>query len=322
MPRNRKYFAHGTVLLISSRVEEGLPLVPNSVMNLILRGIVAKATEMYDVELCHIIFMDNHLHLILVVRNPEHVKDFVGYIKCESAHAVNRLLGRRQRTVWQDGYDSPVVLTREKVEHYIKYLYLNPIEENLESSIDLYPGVSSWEMFVNDTESSVHPRIRRSAIKPLACPALSIKQQRRIAEQLRDDATEQHTLVLKPWAWLESFDIPESAKGEIKERLVSEIRLRERELAVKRKQEGKGVVGATALRRQSMRREHTPEKFAPRMICLCEDKELRRSFIEHFRGLCEQAREVYQRWKMGDFSLKIPPGLYAPRVPLLVSALP
>ena len=29
--------------------------------------------------------------------------------KTESAHAVNRLLGIRKRTIWCEGYDSPMV---------------------------------------------------------------------------------------------------------------------------------------------------------------------------------------------------------------------
>ena len=36
---------------------------------------------------------------------------FMERFKCETAHAVNRLLGRRQVTVWCKGYDSPVILT-------------------------------------------------------------------------------------------------------------------------------------------------------------------------------------------------------------------
>jgi REP element-mobilizing transposase RayT len=131
MPRNRKYFANKTVLFVTSRAEEGLPFPCNAVMNLILWGILARAREKHQIKVCHFIFLANHLHMLLVVENPEHVSSFVGYIKCESAHAVNRLLGRRKRTIWEDGYDSPVVLTPDSALNCIGYIYGNPARANL-----------------------------------------------------------------------------------------------------------------------------------------------------------------------------------------------
>jgi hypothetical protein len=57
------------------------------------------------------------------------------------------------------------------------------------------------------------------------------------------------------------------------------------------------------------------------MICLCSEKELRKAFIATFRALCDKARKTYQKWKSGDVRLEIPPGLFAPRVPNLISAV-
>ena len=57
------------------------------------------------------------------------------------------------------------------------------------------------------------------------------------------------------------------------------------------------------------------------MICLSTDKELRKQVIKNFKYLCSVARKIYERWKTGDLSPRIPAGMYAPRVPILVSAL-
>src|SRR5690606_34556989 len=111
MPKNRKYYRHNDCLLVTSRTEEGLPIVPTTVLNLLINGILAKATTMYKIKLCHYLFMANHFHILLVVDNPEHVSSFLRYIKSETAHAINRLLNRRRKTIWLSGSDSPIILT-------------------------------------------------------------------------------------------------------------------------------------------------------------------------------------------------------------------
>ena len=37
-----------------------------------------------------------HIHMILVVRNPDHVSSFIRHFKTESAHMLNRILGRKK----------------------------------------------------------------------------------------------------------------------------------------------------------------------------------------------------------------------------------
>ena len=99
MARNRKYYPNRTVLLVSSRIEEGLPIVPSLNLNFIVWGILARAQSMYGVQVCHFVIMSNHFHMLLVVQDPEAVSDFLGYVKAEIAHAINRLQGRRQKTI-------------------------------------------------------------------------------------------------------------------------------------------------------------------------------------------------------------------------------
>ena len=173
MARNRKYFPHNSVIYVTARTEVGLPLVATHFINFFIWGILAKARSMYDVKVCHFLFMYNHLHMVLVVDNPEHVSEFMGYVKGETAHAVNRLLGRRQRTIWCKGYDSPLLLTPEDVKKYIRYTYLNPVKASLVDLVKEYPGVSSWDMFVTKNHKSHYRKTDRNNIKPLGTSGLS-----------------------------------------------------------------------------------------------------------------------------------------------------
>ena len=320
MPNNRKYYTNGSVHFISTRTETGLPLIPTFLVNHIIWGILASARDRYDVRICHFLFMANHFHLLAVVGNPQHLSDFVGYVKGEIAHAVNRLLGRKKRTIWEEGYDSPRLLTAADVLRYINYIYANPAKANLEKDIDRYPGVSSWTMFLEDDFCRKHQRVERFAIPKLASPALSIGEQKRIVSRLQSLGGDTHEFQLEPWAWLNSFPETQNAEiGELKSRIIGDLRAVELEEELKRREHNKQVIGATALRRQSMLLEHTPKKHAPRMVCISSDHDLRKAFLSLYRELCSIARRTYEAWKRGELSKRMPPGLFAPHVPILCS---
>ena len=323
MPRNRKYYPHNAVLFCTSRTEEGLPFVASLVMNFILWGILARAKEKYNVRVCHFLFMANHFHMLLVVDDPAEVSRFIGYVKGESAHAVNRLLGRAQKTIWQDGYDSPVVLTAYDAMRYIRYLYLNPARADLEEHIQRYPGVSSWEMFSKGRSHRICKRLNRDSLFKLPSPALGVNEQRRMASSFENLPGSEHTFELEPDAWMECFpELEHQSVEETNAELVKSIEEEELKLSKERKANKLRVKGATSMRRESMTKEYVPEKRGRRMICICSEKDLRKAFITHFRHLCDEAKRVYQSWCLGERLCQIPPGLFAPCVPSLVSALP
>ena len=138
MSRNLKYHLNGNVLYITSSIEQGLLFLNNPVILLLLRSCLAAALAKYKVKLCHFIVEPTHFHMIVVVENPEDVSNFIGYFKCETAHRINRILGRPKRTVWCSGYDSPTLVTPLRALIAIAYIYGNPGKDNLSASIDSY----------------------------------------------------------------------------------------------------------------------------------------------------------------------------------------
>ena len=109
--RKMKYHPHGSVLFCTCSIEEGLLLLANPLCEAIIRSCLARACARYPVRICHMIVEATHVHLVLVVINPDDVSAFFRYFKGESAHMINGLLGRNKRTVWCEDYDSPIVLT-------------------------------------------------------------------------------------------------------------------------------------------------------------------------------------------------------------------
>lgn len=324
MPANRKYFINNTALFVTTRTEDGLPMVPAHHMNYIIWGILARAKTLYQIKVCHFVFMANHFHMLLVVEDPEHVSNFTGYLKAEIAHAINHLRGRRKKTVWSEGYDSPIVLTSKDVMKYIKYIYLNPLKANLVDSVKDYPGVSSWRMYRGDNLSATHKHLSRASVPRLSTPALSINEQQRLVERFSrtDTGGQMEEFILEPDAWMSCFsEYRGRSSKEVKAEILDMLSEGEAEYRALRESKEQEVIGATALRRQSMDKEYLPEAYGKKMICLCSDVELRIAFIAHYRELCRRASEVYEKWKLGDLSCRLPAGMLAPRLPVLESAL-
>ncbi|MFM7088379.1 MAG: transposase [Candidatus Paceibacterota bacterium] len=174
-------------------------------MEMILWSALALAQESYKIKIISFVIMGNHIHIIALVEDPTEVESFMERLKCETAHAVNRLLGRRQVTVWNEGYDSPAILTLEDLIEKMAYVYANPVRAHRTGSIDNYSGVSSWQMFTSGALSKKVPRVRRPFVKPLPKGVLSPSEQKRKAAHVAELAKETLTFTLTPDAWTVAF---------------------------------------------------------------------------------------------------------------------
>ena len=221
-----------------------------------------------------------------------------------------------------EGSDTPTVLTASDVIRYIVYIYLNPVKANLVERIEDYPGVSTWKMFYTGRTSQAHKKIPRTKINPLPFAALNMREQEQLQREYLEIVCESLEFILEPYAWLQSFPELQGADLEqIRSEIIQEVRKEENQFSAARQAEQREVAGPSALRKQSMLKEHTPKKHSMRMICISSNIDLRKQFILAYRGLCRAAAEVYQRWKIGELMIHIPPGLIAPKVPVLISVI-
>jgi hypothetical protein len=178
-------------------------------------------------------------------------------------------------------------------------------------------------MFSQGIRTKACKRLSRDSIQPLWSPALTINEQKRLVANYENLPGAYHRFTLEPDAWMDCFaELNGKSREEINSRLLEDIRQDEALLKEKRCNEKKDVLGSTSLRRESMTKEYTPEKYGRRMICICYDRVIRRAFIATYRALCREARNAYESWRRGDFTEKLPAGLFSPPMPSLVSAMP
>jgi len=335
MPHPKKLFAEGQLVLISSRTQKGLPLPPNDYMNEIIKSTLARAQALYPIEVNQYIFMSNHFHIFATIgENPENLPKFIGYLKAEIAHAINQFMDRKKNTIWEDGYDSPILLTFEDAIRYIIYIFLNPANAGLVNSIDEYPGVSSWNMFLNagkeETKYEVQS-IARSSIFKLDDEDKyygNEKRNQEILDRLLSASKTKIVFKLSPNSWMDHFEetkgLSEKEKQEINQKIISEVRKQEEELKEKRKAEGKEVLGAEKLKVESIcgrggkNDKYVPEKRSPRMVCISSCKTIRDIFLALYKDLCQKGKDVYEiwkNWKEGDILEKFPNNMFPPRPP-------
>jgi hypothetical protein len=322
MSKDMKYHPHGSVLFCTLSLEEGLLLLANPLCEAIVKSCLAAAKELYPVRICHMIVEGSHIHLVLVVINPDDVNAFFRHFKTESAHMINGLLGRKKRTLWCEGYDSPIVLTPERALMAIAYLYANPAKDNLETSIDRYPGFSTWKMFQSGKLTRQWKRLRRPQFTPIPRDANNPRGYTKLAEELLDASDEVQTFTLEPNAWIESFGYhSQGEQQKLNEQLVAHIRLLEDRAEKKRVQEKKRVMGRERLLTQVFDTSYRPERSGRRTYCLSHKRSIRLGFIRFFKALMQKARAVRERWKLGHVTVPYPPGLYPPSMPKLANVL-
>ena len=322
MAKQMKYHPHRSVLFCTFSLEEGLLLLANPLCKAIIKSCLAAAQTRYPVKICHVVVEATHVHILLVVIDPDDVQAFIRHFKTESAHMINRLLGRGKRTLWCEGYDSPIVLTPIRALVAIAYLYSNPAKDNLESSIDRYPGFSSWQMFQSGQSSQRWKRLRRTQFKFIPRDANNLKGYTKLAQELLHESNEFQTFTLEPNAWMEAFGYTSVQEQErINKRLVERVRLLEERAEHLRRRTNTRVLGRERLINQTLDTNYRPQRNGRRMWCLSEKRSVRVKFIRFFKELMHKARAVRQRWKMGDVTVPYPAGLYPPSMPKLANVL-
>lgn len=306
-------------VFITTRVEEGLPFVATALMRLIIESVLARGQFLFDVVICHMVVMGNHVHLLMLVRDPDKVAGFMDYFKTETGHAINRLLGRRNRTVWAKGYDCLPILTVQDVTKQIGYMYTNPQRANLVERIEDYPGFTTWGMYQSGNITFSAPWVHRNAIPR----CLLIDDGAKLATLLKDNKSSWHTFTLQPDAWMGLFGIEDVEQmARINQAIIEQVREKETELIQKRLQTEKKCLGAEKLRSQAINKSFSPKKFARRMWCICRDMALKIEFIVYIKELLARAKEVVLLWKLGDMSVSYPLGLFPPRLPRLANLIP
>ena len=329
MGRNRRRIISGKAYEVCFRAREGLPLVTNHLMNLVVNSVIARKQHDNKVNICHDIWNGSHTHMLLMALDADNFFRFLGEAQKEITEIIKRLLGIEQLNLWEGSPTVIDVLDLEAGINRIAYFYANPAQDNLVDKIEKYPGVSSWQDFqrsdnsVNATHTEHYPWLRLPSIQLLDSPILTNQQALYLCEVLKKENTQLHALVRKPNLWMKSFGVTSDEEvEEVNKKIIERLRARELEADELRKRSGKSVIGVERLIAQPIMKAHKPKKKDRKIFCISTFADLRISFIKEFKRFCEVCRACYEKWLIGDFTVEWPPGAFKPPIRPSYNVLP
>ena len=308
MARLRKAIFNNGVYFLTLSTASGIMLPANPLMNFLLKSALLRAQMHHNINISHLITNGTHLHMISRVWNPEDIPKFMERFKTESAHYINRLIGRKNVNVWCRSYDSPRLLNPEDVISKIIYLYTNPVKDGIISSIDIYPGVSTWKSFKSPKSHLKGQLISRDSVFEIS-QSIGELGFRKIRSLLLKTAGKQKTIKIDHNDWMKAFE--DLDVKEVNNEIFQEIKIKEKE----QEESKRNFMGVHKLINQGINLSYVPKRSGRKMWCICSNKEQRKRYINSLKLLAEEAYGVYKDWCLGDISKAMPVGMFAPRMP-------
>jgi len=311
------------------RTRKGLPFTCTAYMKAIIESIMARVQRDEKVIICHFLWMGNHPHIIIVAKDSAQCCRFYGELKKQLTDAVKRLLAENDLSLWKKNGTSVVEYGDvEGLQKQIAYIYANPARANLIDTITSYPGLSTYKSF-NQTPSTLSgsyskkcPWIRATSIEKLPCRSVTETQDRHITSKLLHKCTTSYTLTIHPNAWMKCFGLANEDVAEINQQILLILKDYEAEARCKRNQKGQKVMGAKRLSLEPLTLSYRTKSLTKKIFCYAASKETRIGMIQAYKEFCNQCKECYQRWKIGDYRVKWPPGAFLPFMPPRYNWLP
>ncbi len=307
------------------RTKEGLPFACAEIINVLLLGIMARANRDNKVQICHFVWMANHVHILLVAGNPHDFCRYYSEVMKKVTETWKALFGLDSLLLWERRSSVIELITLEDVEERIAYFYQNPANANLVSTIDKYPGLSSWHFFqgFNDSVDSVYTRAVKWYQYNLLPALLSEEDltQPPCASLLNAlDGFTKEAFVLHPNAWMKPFGITD--RDQVKAtnmRIIKAVGTQEEVLAVQRRSEGKNVMGIDQLKREIPALSGwEPKKKSHRIFVICKDVSLRKEYITEYKRFCEWCVDSRKKVLAGLKDVLWPNGAFVPWFPPLL----
>lgn len=328
MCRPRRYIEANKPYELDMRVKSGLPFAWYKCISLLIESAIARTQRDDKVKISHYLWQANHVHILIIPQDAEMCVYFYQEVQKKVTEYMKRLLGVDKLDLWEGDPILAQILDVEKVIDRIAYYYANPAEADLVDNIDEYPGLSSWNDFLQaalDVDAKVNhkvPWVRLPSIIPLSSCKPSNEEDVNLYNKLIEDNKIIHDLDIYPFAWLKSFNITDKeAVKEIKERIIKRVREIESTVRLRREREKKSVLGVKKLLEQPIMAPHTPPPREFRIYVLATKAEDRIAYIKNNRTYFKICKQIYQDIKNARPHKPWPPGAIRPHFRPIANAI-
>jgi REP element-mobilizing transposase RayT len=272
-------------------------LKPSDQVNEVIGGVLARAADLFQVELHAFVVTSNHVHLLVTAKGAS-LSRFMQYFLCNTSRKVGRLV-QWTGSLWQRRFSSEEVLDDEAALGRLQYILAHGVKEGLVHHPNEWPGLSCLKLLLEG--GSQFYRFFRWA-KRWANGALVSG-----AEDLWSTQwSEQVELTLHPLPAWRGLTVAQRASRVLA--LVKDI-VREGE------QSGRAVAGVASI--HSLHPHYRPAhaKKSPRPLCHASTRTARQSYLLKVRSWMSEFALASERFRQGDWEVAFPPWAFRPMVP-------
>ncbi len=126
-------------------------LAPSEPLNRLVLGAIGRAQRRYGVEVHAFVFLSNHYHMLISVRDVHQMARFVGYFEAKIAKEVARLTQWREK-IWGRRYTAIPVSNEQAAQvGRLRYLLSQGVKERFVSHPGEWPGAQSVAALLEGT---------------------------------------------------------------------------------------------------------------------------------------------------------------------------
>ena len=299
MARRLRFIPDGGALVeVTCRTIQGRYLLrPSSELTSLTIGVLARAQRLYKVDLHAFVFLSNHYHLLLTVRNACQLARFMNYLNSNLAREAGRLQGWREK-FWGRRYQAIIVSEEEGAQiQRLRYLLRHGCKEGLVDSPEQWPGAQS-----------VKALTRGEALRGVWIDRTREYQaQTRRTTRGRSEFASVEVLTIAPlpcWSHLSSDKRMKLARDMVRQ-IEAETTCRNSENGIR----------SMGIRRVLSRHPHErPRKLSnrPAPIIHAVSKAARKNFVDAYSFFVAAYREASKRFRGGDPKVIFPKGSFPP----------
>ena len=324
--REPRYFIPFRTYEVTSRTRRHMPFAPTVTTNMILTGIIARILRFLKLDLCHFVLMGNHDHSIVVPHSGIDLSNFYKQSKKRRTDAVKAMMRIPQLNMWEDRSNVMRIPFIHDVSDRIAYIYANPAAADLVDTIADYPGLNSWQAFLEcepRVDAEVVYKVRyyhQAALPPIPeGGVLSAEDDDKcVAHLMKQTAFKEEYLRIRPFAFLKKFGITNPATiAKFRDVVVEKVMVLEAGHRARREAEGRTVLGAEALQRMPFMSEMIPKKHGRKVSLYVSDPKVRKQLLrqqKRIRTDLELLQDAIKKGKKKGNEVQWPHGFFRPGV--------
>jgi len=307
MARRLRYVPPGGALVeVTCRTIQGRLLMrPSALLNDAIRGVLARAARLHAVEVHLPVFLSNHYHLLLSVRDARQLAAFMNYLNSNLAREAGRQVRWREK-FWGRRYQAVLVSNEEAAQvSRLAYLLAHGVKEGLVVSPLDWPGVHGARELVEGKpiagrwhDRTLESRARRKGLAPDP-----------------EEFIVREELTLTPLPCWKSLD-PETYRA----RIQAEIEAIETWGRQRQEETGNAPLGREQVCCQDPHHEPNRIKKAPAPLVHAVAPEVRRALRRAYFTFRDAFQRAARLLRAGVTDVEFPEGAFPPALPVRIAA--